>query len=103
MQGVSNVSCDALGQGANDKCIQEPNHTRACKIDEKRGTKLFDALFKGLGQNPHHPETQHRPGELEGEVDLVIRMRVAEITRLFRPSLNKKPKQSHIHKNSREL
>jgi len=94
MQSMGNGAGHALRQRAYDQRVQKTNHSRGQKIDEEGGTEFLGALVERLRKGARHPEAQHGAGKLKGQVDLIVRMQIPQITRLFRPCLNEKIRRS---------
>src|SRR6266478_9866223 len=100
---MPNGSGHALRQRTYDQRVQETDYSRGQEIDEESGSEFLGPLVERLGQDSRHPKTQHGPRKLKRQVDFIVRMRIAQITRLFCPCRAEKPEESDIHENSRKL
>src|ERR1700690_1184297 len=99
---MGNGTGHALCQRAHYQRVQKAHQSRRQKIDQESGTESLGRLVERLGQGAHHPETEHGAGELKGQIDFIVRMRVTDVTRLFRPGSDEKPEESDVHKSPRE-
>src|SRR5882762_4374619 len=99
---MPNGTGHALHQRAYDQGVQKADYSRGQEIDEESRSEFLGPLVERLGQDTRRPETQHGSPKLKWQVDFIVRMRIAQITRLFCPRLPEKPKESDIHENSRK-